>query len=244
MTCKYCGAQISPEDLRCPHCHKKNTFAAVHNAGMKHYQKAYDETRQQVSKRTRQFQTGTMWILLAAALSFCFIVWMFWGAFREERLESIKQAQDQRNYEEIVQQIREKLAEGSYVELAQYSDQNDLRDDTGVFKVFYPVLNAANFYAWVSSDIEKYRSHSSTHIDYLDVICTDLDLFYDAIYLKRYEDIEGAVNDENKAALQEMKDNMAQMLQQELGFSADETASFGEMTDARREHIIREKMEQ
>lgn len=25
MTCKYCGGELGPEDVRCPHCNRKNT---------------------------------------------------------------------------------------------------------------------------------------------------------------------------------------------------------------------------
>ena len=72
----------------------------------------------------------------------------------------------------------------------------------------------------------------------------DLDSFYDATYLKYYEDIAGTVNEENAAALETMKADMSTLLQDQLGISTEITANFDELTGAKREQILREELGQ
>ena len=239
MTCKYCGGELSPEDVRCPHCNRKNTFAAVHRAGMKHYQAAYGETKEQVQRKTTAFQTRTLWILLAAVVCGGFILWMLWGAFRDDRQQASVNAGNRKNYDEIVAQMEAYLTAGDYSGLTQYSQEKKLLDDKGVFKAYYPVLYAARFYASVESDIE-----TDSSLDYLEILCSDLDSFYDATYLNDYEEIEGAVNEENQTVLETMKADMGELLQEKLGISKETTADFEELTGARREQILREELGQ
>lgn len=239
MTCKYCGGELSPEDVRCPHCNRKNTFAAVHRAGMKHYQAAYRETKEQVQRKTTAFQTRTLWILLAAVVCGGFILWMLWGAFRDDRQQASVNAGNRKNYDEIVAQMEAYLTAGDYSGLTQYSQEKKLLDDKGVFKAYYPVLYAARFYASVERDIE-----TDSSLDYLEILCSDLDSFYDATYLNDYEEIEGAVNEENQTVLETMKVDMGELLQEKLGISKETTADFEELTGARREQILREELGQ
>lgn len=239
MTCKYCGGELSPEDVRCPHCNRKNTFAAVHRAGMKHYQAAYGETKEQVQRKTTAFQTRTLWILLAAVVCGGFILWMLWGAFRDDRQQASVNAGNRKNYDEIVAQMEAYLTAGDYSGLTQYSQEKKLLDDKGVFKAYYPVLYAARFYASVERDIE-----TDSSMDYLEILCSDLDSFYDATYLNDYEEIEGAVNEENQTVLETMKADMSALLQEKLGISPETTANFDELTGAGREQILREELGQ
>lgn len=239
MTCKYCGGELSPEDVRCPHCNRKNTFAAVHRASMKHYQAAYGETKEQVQRKTTAFQTRTLWILLAAVVCGGFILWMLWGAFRDDRQQASVNAGNRKNYDEIVAQMEAYLTAGDYSGLTQYFQEKKLLDDKGVFKAYYPVLYAARFYASVESDIE-----TDSSLDYLEILCSDLDSFYDATYLNDYEEIEGAVNEENQTVLETMKADMGELLQEKLGISKETTADFEELTGARREQILREELGQ
>ncbi len=248
MTCKYCGGELSPEDVRCPHCNRKNTFAAAHRASMKHYQAAYGETKEQVQRKTTAFRTRTLWILLAAVVCGGFILWMLWGAFRDDRQQASVNAGNRKNYDEIVAQMETYLTAGDYSGLTQYSQEKKLLDDKGVFKTYYPILYAARFYASVERDIEtdmeRYQDETDSSMDYLEILCSDLDSFYDATYLNDYEEIEGAVNEENQTALEIMKADMSALLQDKLGISAENTANFDELTGARREQILREELGQ
>lgn len=248
MTCKYCGGELSPEDIRCPHCNRKNTFAAVHRASMKHYQSAYGATKEQVQRKTGAFRMRTLWILAAALVCAGFILWMLWGAFRDDRQQAFANAGNRKNYDAIVTQIQEYLADGDYSGLTQYSKEKELLDDKGVFKTYYPILYAARFYANVEKDIqtdsERYSEKGEGSMDYVEILCVDLDSFYDATYLKYYEDIAGAVNEENAAALETMKADMSTLLQDQLGISTEITANFDELTGAKREQILREELGQ
>ena len=248
MTCKYCGGELSPEDVRCPHCNRKNTFAAVHRASMKHYQAAYGETKEQVQRKTSAFQTRTLWILMAALLCGGFLFWMLWGALRDDRQQAAVNAGNRKNYDEIVAQIEEYLTAGDYSGLTRYSREKELLDDKGVFKGYYPILYAARFYASVERDIETDREHyqeeTDSSMDYLEILCSDLDSFYDATYLNGYEEIEGAVNGENQTILETMKADMSALLQEKLGISTETTANFDELTGAGREQILREELGQ
>lgn len=248
MTCKHCGGELGPEDVRCPHCNRKNTFAAIHRASMKHYQAAYVETKEQVQRKNTAFQTRTLWILLAALLCGGFLFWMLWGAFRDDRQQAVVNAGNRKNYDGIVAQMETYLTAGDYSGLTRYSQEKELLDDKGVFKAYYPILYAARFYANVERDLETDREHyqdeTDSSMDYLEILCSDLDSFYDATYLNDYEEIEGAVNEENQAILENMKDDMSALLQEKLGISTETTADFEELTGAGREQILREELRQ
>ena len=117
-----------------------------------------------------------------------------------------------------------------------------------MFKGYYPILYAARFYASVERDIETDREHyqeeTDSSMDYLEILGSDLDSFYDATYLNGYEDIEGAVNGENQTILETMKADMSALLQEKLGISPETTANFDELTGAGREQILREELGQ
>lgn len=68
MKCPACGANLQIEDEKCPFCGTPNPFAVKHQQDMRHYQQEFQQTKQDVEKKTLHFNSFTARIAVIAVL--------------------------------------------------------------------------------------------------------------------------------------------------------------------------------
>lgn len=68
MKCPTCGANLQIEDEKCPFCQNPNPFAVKHRQDMQRYQQEFQETKQEVERKTLHFTFVTARIAVIAAL--------------------------------------------------------------------------------------------------------------------------------------------------------------------------------
>ena len=68
MKCPTCGANLQIEDEKCPFCGNPNPFAVKHQQDMRQYRQEFQETKQEVEKKTLHFNFFTARIAVIAVL--------------------------------------------------------------------------------------------------------------------------------------------------------------------------------
>lgn len=68
MKCPTCGSNLQIEDETCSFCGNPNPFAKKHRQDMQHYRQEFQQTKQEVEKKTLHFNAFTAKIAVAAVL--------------------------------------------------------------------------------------------------------------------------------------------------------------------------------
>lgn len=68
MKCEYCSANLSIENAFCPNCGKPNKFYEAHRADMDNYEKKFNETKEELTKKTGIFSERAVFVTTIAIL--------------------------------------------------------------------------------------------------------------------------------------------------------------------------------
>ena len=150
-----------------------------------------------------------------------------------------RRRQASRNYEAVCSQIQEYLDNGQYDELFEYGEYYHLTDtEKGDFQSYYPIFWCASSYGYVEKALKlltDYGEYDQSNIMYLSERLAD---FYQETYLDQYKKYEGAISQQNRESLQQMRNRMEDMLVTELPLSREEVEQFPEMTSAQINQVI------
>ena len=68
MKCKYCGGEISLEDVKCPYCGRENEEAVQHIKDMQYYQGEFEKAKHKVYHESGQAAAITVRVIICALL--------------------------------------------------------------------------------------------------------------------------------------------------------------------------------
>ena len=158
MKCTYCGNNLGIEDEICPHCGKINEQAAKHVADMKNYKEDYDQTKDEVIKKSTKFNTRTARLAIIAVMVIIVAVILIITksyADIDTRIERNQQkvAEDrEKNKENIQATLKEMEEHRDYLAMNYFVLNHELSMDTE-YMDYTRVFTAATTYTEIHSAI-------------------------------------------------------------------------------------------
>ncbi|MBQ4231837.1 MAG: zinc ribbon domain-containing protein [Lachnospiraceae bacterium] len=126
MKCKHCGAEVDFEDKFCKSCGMPNSFATKHIADMEHYARDYNETKEEVDKRTK----GALKVAIRIAAIFVLIILIGVASNMDEirydlhKRKTIKEVEAHKDAYD--QKLKEYIANEEFIEMYHYVSNGDI----------------------------------------------------------------------------------------------------------------------
>lgn len=138
------------EDEKCPFCGNPNPFAVKHRQDMRRYHREFQETRQEVEKKARRYNSFTAKVTVIAVLFVMVIVMIFVGG---EGPFYIWSSQLERDVEKNAGQYRQMLRD---------------YEEEGNWRAFYALYDAK--YIGFTDEMQEYRVLEFMIADYKGVL--------------------------------------------------------------------------
>lgn len=158
MKCQYCGNNLGLEEEFCPHCGKVNSQAAQHVADMKNNKEDYDQTKENVIKKSTKFNARTARLAIIAVMVLVASVMLAITlnyADVEKRIDR-KEQKIAENRERIDKEVEATLKEmeehRDYLAMDYYVLNHRIKGDDKYFE-YGRVFTAATTYEVIYSDI-------------------------------------------------------------------------------------------
>ncbi len=246
LKCKYCGNNLSLEDVYCPYCGKKNEEAKKHARDMQRYQAEFEETKDEVYSTTRSY--GVLYariilmVILAAGIIAAAVIATHSYSFR--RLRQEKDAV--RNAAAYTQEMDELLEQEDYLKFSEFCQAHNISAYAKGYEKYELIITAARQYEYFYGNLAEiiYAGESRT-IDYVvESMADNLDYFYrnttgermEQDYWKNFDE------DQTRAAFEGMNAQVDQLLQTYLGLTEEEADSMRTLSKSRRSLLIEEHL--
>ena len=234
------------EDRFCPCCGKPNPFAKQHQAEMRKYRNSYEETRQEVLKKSRRFaaygaKLTLLAILLAANLAAVILAVNAWDigySLREKRIAGEAPA-----HRENLEQF---LSEGDYAGLAGYMQANDVSYAES-FDDLSAVSRAASLYQSILTDLmdagnrNEYRFREEYRAESCRYLAKNIQDLYNVEQSYSYR-AERYLSEENLAHIGSIRRRVELLLQSTLGFTEEEAAEARDLSIQRLSERLAERI--
>lgn len=248
LKCRYCGNNLSLEDVYCPFCGKKNEEAKKHASDMRRYQREFEETREEVYTTTKTY--GVLYariilmVILAAGIIASLVIASNSYSFRRARLER----DAARNIEKYSQEMDQLLAEEDYLKFSEFCNFKEISSYTDGYEKYEYIISAASQFEYIYASLAEITYSGENHtLNYvIESLGDNLDYFYEYTSEERLErDYRQEYDAElTKQAFAGMEAQTAQLLKTYLGLSDEEAEEFRGMTKARRSLVIEEHVTQ
>ena len=218
-------------------------FQKEHGKAMGKYDRAYQSTKKEVLDKTHHFARISRKGMLLGIIGFLIILYIFVAsALSGGSLEKIiRRHQASKNYDAVRSQIQTYLENGQYSELFEYGEYYHLTDtEKGDFQRLYDDIKRDM--AVKGKNISHLRVRVMAFGDYKEdsalYLSEKLADFYQRTYLDQYKKYEGAISDQNRESLQQMRDRVSDLLVEKLPLTREDVEPFPEMTSAQINQII------
>lgn len=246
MKCRYCGANISFNDEKCPYCGKINKLAEKHVAEKKVYEKDLEQTAGVVKKRSKASQDilVRVYVLLGLVAVFGLLVVLALSysryTYENKRKEAIA------NYDQVEETMLDYWAKEEYYQFYEYCNYYQLTGWTaGPFSEYYPLMENARCYMFVNDHIAKYLSAEDvyTRNEELEDVCGLLDEVYDTSSMS-YEVKDLIDPAEIEKLLSEIHNNLDGILQTYFYLTDEDLQNRDTMTADDWQRLIEKRIEE
>jgi len=244
MKCEHCGSNLTLEMLSCPYCGKENPHAKQHINDMKKYQGDFSETRSDVYSVVNRYsgiavRAVIIVILLVAIMAAGFVCSESYSIKRN--LEQANSAKHVTEYMEIMDAY---LAEEDYLSFRAFCEAHYIDGYEDSYTKYRPVISAATQYSIICYYLMGFATAEDMEEQerILGYMSDSLEYFYKYLDIDEFRYYEGAVCEENELILQRMEDSLQVLFRTYFGLSAEEAATFGELSHAKRMVLIEERL--
>ena len=244
MKCKYCGGNLTLEEKFCPHCGKENEHARQHVSDMQKYQGAFADTQSDVYSVTRKFSGITARAVIIVVLLLVIVIMAVVGSEAYSIKRNLEQANSATHRAEYMGILDAYLEMEEYLAFDAFCDAHYIDGFDDGFEKYRPILSTAGAY----SDVYYYMMEVVLAEDevsrerMLGYLGERIEYFYEHMNMSDYKYFEGAVCEENEQIMQRMEENILVLLQAHCGFSEEDAAGFGELSQAKRMVLIEERL--
>ncbi len=242
MKCPHCGANIGLEDAFCAYCGKPNEMAKKHQADMRHYQKEFTKTQNEIYSKSRKLAKLTAPFVILMILIALNIAGVMFNVFSWDIGTSMLEKKVQENMEAHQARIDEYIERGDYHGLSGYFNSNNLYM-VDAFDEYTAVVNTADNYFSVYRQLvnivrEKESSYYEEDLSYrLKTIVDNMGYVFDVENQYSYRADEYLSKDKMKM-IHEIQDRTKAILVSYGGLTIEESEQLLDLSYARRMELL------
>ena len=246
MKCDYCGGTLSLENENCPHCGRPNPHARQHIEDMRRYEDEFERTKKYVYDKTKTYTQIVVRMIILAALVILSVGLFVLADNAYSLTRDWARSQSAKKYNEYSKILDGYLEEGNFRAFVSFCEAHNLEAYQSVYEAKYEkVIWVSRYYVYLMNYLSDYAFPKSyTAQQQAKWVADEMEYFYqyldqDPIFY--YEEVE----EEPVAAhaLDRMEKNVEQFLIVYCGFTGEEAQSMREMSSARRQLLLEEKLE-
>ena len=246
MKCDYCGGTLSLENENCPHCGRPNPHARQHIEDMRHYQGEFERTRKYVYDKTKIYTQVAVRMVILAVLVILSVSLFVLADNAYTLMRNWERSQSTKKYNEYSQILDEYLGEENFRAFVTFCEAHNLETYQGAYAAKYAnIIWISRYYVQLMDYLSDYAFPKRyTTQQQAEWVADEMEYFYrylDQAPISYYvEVVEDPVVTQ---AIETMEKNVEQFLTVYCGFTREEAQSVREMSNARRQLLLEEKLE-
>lgn len=246
MKCDYCGGTLSLENENCPHCGRPNPHARQHIEDMRRYEGEFERTKKYVYDKTKTYTQIVVRMIILAALVILSVGLFVLADNAYSLLRDWERNKSEKKYNEYSKILDEYLEEENFRAFVSFCEAHNLESFQGAYTSKYQrVIWVSRYYVYLMDYLSDYAFPKSyTTQKQAKWVADEMEYFYQyldqdpADYYMEVEDDPMVAQ-----ALDTMGKNVEQFLTVYCGFTEEEAQSMREMSSARRQLLLEEKLE-
>lgn len=254
MKCEKCGAALQIEDEICPYCKAPNPFAKKHREDMKKYNRAFEETRQDITSKASLITPRAVRLILIAVLMALIILEIALTSILPHKIYRYRSERDfARNRDKYLAMMIEYEETGNWDALHALNTSKRIYNDS-VLAEFNHVKDAADYFINIRStlmyyydDIYSQRPISEDMLtSWARSVSQSLDSYYASLNRPAsvfYDDASTEYDDLHKAAFERLDTDLNSVLITYCNLTRDEVNSLKEISQSNKAKLIRTGME-
>ncbi len=245
MKCDFCGGTLSLADEKCPACGKINRHARQHIEDMKHYEKEFTETKEDVYGTAKSHSEWMVRLVVIAVLLVLCLAVLFVCATADELYYSMEKSRENMNFTKNSARIEEYLAEENYQALDSFYEVAYMDVYDGPYREYRYILSVVNSYGWVEECMQEmqlgpgYNDYTTPEY-YLERLVDALDSFYERCEWEPYD--EEVLPEEHVKEAENMKLYLKQTLQSYFNLTSEEAESLESLSSIQRAVLLEESI--
>ena len=244
MKCPYCGGEVGLEEKVCSYCGRPNEQAVQHQQNMASYRRRYAETEASVVTKAARYaqivpRTVVILLLLIATVVMAVIAE---NAYYFP--ENMRRRAAERQPEAVLAVLDGYLENREYLSMASCFNYYDIRTYNGPFADYADDIRwTVEYYSDFVISMEKLFLHGDrdSWLKYgatsdIQRLCSALDCFLDSWN----NDMRDVQNESHRAALEDMKNSVTEMMRVFLGIDREEFDGFVGLSENKKAAWIEE----
>ena len=244
MKCRNCGSNLTIDDEVCSFCGNKNPFAVKHRAEMRRFTKEFNETKEEVLKKSGILNKWAVKITIIATLIAlnCLVMFALTYSYEIENLFINRHVKA--NYDFYKSTLDELEESRNYIGFYEFYNENSLyRSD--LFYEYGAVEgicgNYLNVYKYVltvvteEDDGTDYNSHERK----IEYIAEEMEYAYKYGKPREYSNMERYIPT-HQACMDDAIEQMEDLIQVYFNIPDEDMERFSEISTARRQIIMEE----
>ena len=242
MKCKYCGGEISLEDVKCPYCGRENEEAVQHIKDMQYYQGEFEKAKHKVYHESGQAAAITVRVIVCALLVIFSILLLVLGGNAYSFIYSVQSKNADAHVAEYSKILDQYLEEENFQAFSRFIQEKGIRTYGDVYGKYSKVRSLADTYNSVWNDIlDLYNPPAYSEFDrLLDMFSDDLDYFYNALERETWNEGEDA--EIYLTAADRMEENVQLLIRTYLGLTDEQAQSLKSLSKGRRAVLIEDAL--
>lgn len=234
MKCTDCGSHLKIEDAVCPYCGNKNPYFEKHREDMFRFQKDFEETKEQVLKKSSRFAGISVKVSIIAVLIALNLIVIFLTANAWDFMNSSAKRKAEKNADLHRKQLEIYENEKNYMELTHYYEENSLHGSESLndFDVVYQVCSN---YSYIYRHLVELGKKDSYYTDQrrIEYIGDSLEYIYRAMVPDEC-DLPECYEGAHQELLEQMKYDLKVLFMTYANISEEDVEKIPEMSQGRR----------
>ncbi len=244
MKCPYCGSSLDLNEEFCSHCGKLNEQARRHANDMKHYQKEFAKTKEDVYRTTRKYTAVTVRIAIISVLVLLNVAAAYIGSNYYSFESMLGKADCERHVQEYMEILDTYLEEEDYYAFYYFIQEKQVPLYDSSYEQYCQIEKLVAQYTYLHEYLlQAYMEEDASYCEDLCKYATDeLGYFYENLDTERFSYYENVDRAENLDAIEDLKAKIELLLITYGGISPEDAAQFASYTSAKRAILLEEGM--